>query len=396
MPPVAAEEGRSGLRPGMPGRYEREEAEEPRLQGRQMPVGAGEGLPDVVVPGLEQGQPGALVPEPRRQVRQAPGRGDGQGQPAAGGEQVSCVLLGQWVKGEAVDPGESGEARAAGDQRPGAAAARQERSDLGLARGVVEDEGHPPLGEEGAQESGARPDVGRDPLVRDAESGQQGVERGGGAGIGLGAPQIGEEMPVGEPVDRRMSHPQSQGGLADAGRPGYQHGRRHRACQQGAESVHVVGASAEVARRGRQPGGRRADRRGALPVRPAERLPERPRLTLRLPKRWRWRRSARPRRPAARAGRPVTPLPVTPGGAHRGSATAATSTTGGSAPRPSPRTATRPGCRPASSARDPEGEPGLNRGTRHGVCPVLLRRADPGPPPRRTDCRRPAAGIVGG
>ncbi|MFI0923684.1 hypothetical protein ACH4TP_07105 [Streptomyces sp. NPDC021012] len=94
---------------------------------------------------------------------------------------------------------------------------------------VVEDEAHVPLGEDGAQESGAHPDGGRDPLVRDAESGQQGVERGGGAGVGPGATQIGEETTVGEPVGRRVPHPQSQGGLADAGWPGYQDGRRCRA-----------------------------------------------------------------------------------------------------------------------------------------------------------------------
>lgn len=142
--------------------------------------------------------------------------------PDDAGEQLQRAVLVEHVELDAVGAGQRGEAGAAGDEDGAAPAAGEQRQDLALSGGVVEDDEDAAGGEPGAVHLGALVEGFGDELARDAEGAQEAPEDldGGGGGAG-GAAQVAVELSVGEAgLGEGVGDVHGEGGLAGAGLAG--------------------------------------------------------------------------------------------------------------------------------------------------------------------------------
>ncbi|GAA3107385.1 hypothetical protein GCM10020001_026690 [Nonomuraea salmonea] len=268
-----------------------EQAEHPLRRRGQRPVRQVERRPHrhalvAVHPQAHQpppvGELAHVVADPAVFVVADPGHGDGQRERQAAAErhqlprrlrlarqplladarrdQPQRLVLLQHAERDAFDAVQGDQAAQpvpAGDDDAAAGVAGQQRAYLVGLRDVVQHQQHAPAGEQRAVERDLRVQLDGDVLGRLAQPLQQQRQRLGGRHrrAPVEAPQVEEELPVGEPVRPPVRPPQRQRRLADARRPGHE---RHPAV---VHAPQLRLAADEVAGDGRELAG---DRRGGL------------------------------------------------------------------------------------------------------------------------------------
>jgi enamine deaminase RidA (YjgF/YER057c/UK114 family) len=169
-------------------------------------------------------------------------------------EQPGRLDRGQRPQLETAGAFQASQQAPAGDQGQAAAAGRQQRPDLRLVGGVVQDDQRPLVPQQGAVQPGPVLRIRRDRGLGGAEgTGQPGQGGRAGQRLGVHAPQVEEERSVRELSTEYVRRVHCEGGLAQAGRPRHQgHGGGAGAggtADQGGELVQLGAATGEVGHR---------------------------------------------------------------------------------------------------------------------------------------------------
>ncbi len=214
------------------------------------------------------------------QLGQPPGGGGVGGQLDPAGDrtqQPDGGGLPEHPQGEPLRAGQGGQRAAARDHHRAAVPRGDERLDLGLVRGVVQQHQHAPVGQVGAEHLGALVQAVGNGRSRHAEGAQEPAERVRRLDrFGSGAAQVHVQPAVGEGVPQVVGGLQGQRALAHPRHAG--DGADHRSgggavAQDGEEPAQFGVAPGEVAHSGGEQGrGRRRGRRdrgrgGRVPLR---------------------------------------------------------------------------------------------------------------------------------
>ncbi len=184
-------------------------------RGRQRRVGVGLGVggDDAQRQGESAAQPDDLVHRLGFGVHAVGADAvDEQGAGLGFGEHVQRQLPG------AVPDDQAGQPAAAGHQHGAGPAAWQQRGELAGVCGVVQHDQHAPVGHQAAEQRGLRVRVDRDAVVGHPEGVEEPAHRHGRVhrfAVRAEAPQVREQLPVGEPVEPAVGPVQGEPGLAD-------------------------------------------------------------------------------------------------------------------------------------------------------------------------------------